>query len=273
MKKIKKYNVVIQVFCLMLVLAIINIALLLFTKTILGFISKNIFHTYSLLISQICIDASFLIIIFITIKMWKLELMRAIKIPSFKVCFYILLFAFCAFSYDILLGTYFYSHLFEGKLPVISITTPRLRDGNDIYLFIKIFFLAPIYEELFYRRIIFTRFKERYGLIKAMIFSSLFFAFGHFDFSVNLLSFFLAGLIFSYIYYKTNSILTVILLHAFCNVFNKFQKFIDVDLISKNYWYLLLYFLGFVGVYYSFKKLVSPLIKEKGYFYFKHTKI
>lgn len=191
-----------------------------------------------------------------------------LKIPSVKTLFYIFLFTFCAFSYDMLLGTYFYKHIIEGKLPVVSFTIPN---ASSIYMFFKLFLITPIYEEIFYRKIVFTKLKEHYSLQVSMIISSLFFAVGHLEFSIHLLSFFVVGLVLSYIYHKTNSVLIVVLLHAFYNIFNKFQKFTDIEFVPENYSYVFYYIVGFVGVYYSFKKLALPLKKDKDYFYFKES--
>lgn len=222
-----------------------------------------------LLIYQILIDVCFFIIILLIIKFWKLKFDKNLKIPSLKTVVYILIFTFCSFSYDILLGSYFYEHFFNGKLPVITFGFPFSETTYEKYKLLKMFLFAPIYEELFYRRIVFTKFKERYNFQTAMVLSSLLFAFGHWDFSIHLISFFAIGMILSYIYHKTNSIITIVMLHSFCNIFNSFQKFIEVEFYPENYSYLLYYLGGFVAVYYAFKKLTFPSNKEEGYFYYK----
>ena len=268
--KIQSHKVIFQILYLITITFILPILLVVITKFVLNYFKVNLNNEQLIQIYKIFIDVSFFITILIVVKLWKLNFKEQLKIPSLKTFFYILVFAFCAFSYDIFLGTYFYEQIFEGKLPIISFTSP---ETSNIYMLFKIIFFAPIYEEIFYRKIVFSKLKQRYSLLTSMIVSSLYFAFGHLDFSIHLLSFFVFGLIFSYIYYKTNSILTVILLHAFYNVFNKFQKIIEIEFITENYIYLLYYIIGFVGVCYSFKKLTLLSKKKNAYFYFKDIKI
>jgi membrane protease YdiL (CAAX protease family) len=268
--RIQSHKVIFQILYLISIPFILPILLVVITKFVLNYFHVSLNNEQLIQSYKIFIDISFFITILIVVKLWKLKFKEQLKIPTLKTFFYILVFTFCAFSYDIFLGTYFYEQIFDGKLPVIFFTSPRT--GN-IYILFKAIFFAPIYEELFYRKIVFNKLKQRYNLLTSMIVSSLFFAFGHLDFSIHLLSFFVIGLIFSYLYYKTNSILTVILLHSFYNVFNKFQKIIEIEFIPENYIYLLYYILGFVGVYYSFKKLAFLSKKNNAFFYFKDTKI
>lgn len=268
--RIQSHKIIFQILCLISIPSILPILLVVVTKFVLNYFHVSLNNEQLIQSYKIFIDISFFIAILIVVKLWKLKFKEQLKIPSLKTFFYILVFAFCAFSYDIFLGTYFYEQIFDGKLPIISFSSPRT---SNIYMLLKAIFFAPIYEELFYRKIVFSKLKQRYNLLTSMIVSSLFFAFGHLDFSIHLLSFFVIGLIFSYLYYKTNSILTLILLHSFYNVFNKFQKIIEIEFIPENYIYILYYIIGFVGVYYSFKKLVFFSEKNNAFFYFEDTKI
>ena len=268
-KKIESHKTVFQVFFLILMVAVFAISSLLILKTILDLISFNIDYDFLYIGFQVFIDIGFFIAIIAALKFWKLKLKGPLKIPTAKTLFYILLFTICAFSYDVLLGSYFYNHVIEGKLPIISFTIPN---SSSVYVYIKLFVFAPIYEEMFYRIIIFTKLKKRYSLVQSMFISSFFFAFGHLDFSIHLLSFFVLGLILSYVYHKTNSILTIVLLHSFYNILNKSQKFIEVEFTPENYVYLLYYIIGFIGVYYSFKKLTF-FSKKSNYFYLQDTKV
>ncbi len=78
--------------------------------------------------------------------------------------------------------------------------------------------LAPIIEELFFRKLLIDRL-YRYGELGAILFSSVCFALFH----QNVPQYFytlLGGLLFGYLYCKTGSTLLVILLHMVFNIFS-----------------------------------------------------
>lgn len=83
--------------------------------------------------------------------------------------------------------------------------------------------IAPILEEIVFRRIIFKKLFERFPFIVSASISSIIFAFMHGDLPF-FLSYFLIGFIFCYLYKRTNSILVPILTHMFMNSFVVFQQ-------------------------------------------------
>lgn len=105
----------------------------------------------------------------------------------------------------------------SGKVAANPVVTATANSNN---VFIKILFiviLAPIFEELIFRKTIIDR-TSKYGEKFSIIFSSLAFALFH----MNLFQFFYAfgiGLIFGYVYIKTREIKYSMAMHATINLF------------------------------------------------------
>lgn len=76
--------------------------------------------------------------------------------------------------------------------------------------------LVPIMEEVIFRRVIFKKVFKRYGLILAIIISSLVFSLFHFD-NEYFVMYFSMGALWSYIYYKTQNIFITISIHSLTN--------------------------------------------------------
>jgi membrane protease YdiL (CAAX protease family) len=94
--------------------------------------------------------------------------------------------------------------------------------------FIFIVFIAPIFEEIFWRKQIFGLLLKKYSPVMAIVLSSVLFACGHlrvFDFG----SLFIWGLLYCFVYYKSNSIEFSILLHSISNGVSFFVKRVFID--------------------------------------------
>ncbi len=89
--------------------------------------------------------------------------------------------------------------------------------SSGVVLFLSVGVLAPILEELFFRKFLIDR-TRRFGEKTAIVFSAVMFGLFH----GNVTQFFYAaglGALLAYVYLKSGSIMTAILLHAFFNVF------------------------------------------------------
>jgi membrane protease YdiL (CAAX protease family) len=75
---------------------------------------------------------------------------------------------------------------------------------------------APILEEVLFRGLIFESCRERFGGGSAVLISALLFGLIHIV-PVQMINAFVVGLILGYVYLKTNSLLSVIILHAINN--------------------------------------------------------
>ncbi|MCP4669443.1 MAG: CPBP family intramembrane metalloprotease [Deltaproteobacteria bacterium] len=76
--------------------------------------------------------------------------------------------------------------------------------------------VAPVVEEIFFRGFLFAGLRKYYGWHKAAIFSSALFALIHVQ-PTAMIPIFILGYIFSYLYYRSNSIWPGILMHVSTN--------------------------------------------------------
>jgi membrane protease YdiL (CAAX protease family) len=100
---------------------------------------------------------------------------------------------------------------------------PYTRSYNEsnlkyAYSLISALIIAPIFEELFFRKFIFSKLKEKYNLNISIIISSICFAIIHFETISNLFPSFIFGIISCLIFFKTKKISYSILLHFFNNL-------------------------------------------------------
>ncbi len=87
---------------------------------------------------------------------------------------------------------------------------------NPLILFIlaiEIVVLAPVFEELFFRRCLFSVVRKKFSFGFSAIVSGIFFSFLHYNTAVFVPIFFL-GVVFAYVYERTQNLLAPILLHA-----------------------------------------------------------
>lgn len=93
-----------------------------------------------------------------------------------------------------------------------------LINNSSIYInLIVISILAPIFEEIFFRKLLIDR-TIKYGAKLSILLSALMFGLFHGNLSQFFYAFIL-GLFFSYVYIKTGKIIYTIILHAFVNFF------------------------------------------------------
>jgi membrane protease YdiL (CAAX protease family) len=86
------------------------------------------------------------------------------------------------------------------------------------YRGLPVLILAPIFEELLFRKIFFTSLLQRYSLKTSIIVSSVCFALIHLPSFRNLLPTFILGVLACLIYYKTKNILYPIFMHFVGNL-------------------------------------------------------
>lgn len=145
--------------------------------------------------------------------------------------------------------------------------------GDFIITLIYTSVVAPIYEEIVFRKILLNKLR-RFGDVPAILMTG--FAFGIFHF--NLLQFFYAavlGFLFAYITIRTNKIIYAIILHMMINFIATaitplvLEANMVAILIIFN-WVLAAIFLGGLILLLNIKKIrlekTAPLMKASGYF-------
>ena len=128
---------------------------------------------------------------------------------------------------------------------------------------------APILEEILFRGLIFESCRERFGSGVAVLVSALLFGLVH-GVPVQIINAFVVGLIFGYIYLRTGSLLSVILLHVVNNgiAYISLAFFGDAadttlrDLIGPDWLYWTVYGLSTVVFAYAMVRLVLTLRNE-----------
>lgn len=138
--------------------------------------------------------------------------------------------------------------------------------GFNMLFFLNIIsglFIAPIVEELFFRKYLFTIILKSKTLIVATGFSNVLFSLIHLPTYNNLIPTFILGLVSCIIYYRTKNILYSILMHFFYNLiiqitndyYNSFYVFIYELEFNYSYWLAVLF--GVFLTFFSLKKLKS----------------
>ncbi|WP_145333782.1 CPBP family intramembrane glutamic endopeptidase [Paenibacillus xylanexedens] len=85
---------------------------------------------------------------------------------------------------------------------------------KNIFMILSIIIIIPFYEELLFRGLLFTTVLNKFGFKWALIVSSVIFGLLHSDLFILTTIY---GLIFNYIYFKTNSLIPGIVLHMVWN--------------------------------------------------------
>lgn len=91
-------------------------------------------------------------------------------------------------------------------------------NGFFIYYSISSLLIAPIFEELFFRKFLFAKLLEKNHLWTSILVSSLCFAAIHFETPSNLIPTLVFGIIACLVYFKTKNIVYTIVIHFFNNL-------------------------------------------------------
>ncbi|WP_158598367.1 CPBP family intramembrane glutamic endopeptidase [Falsibacillus albus] len=139
-----------------------------------------------------------------------------------KTYLYFVLSFFIIFLANIILDYVFPS---ATKEQLNSLSLENIWSEPGIIIFMSIIttsFIVPVYEEVIFRGIILRFFHSRFSFSTSAICSSFLFGAAHFYSIGIMISAFLAGLILSILYRKTNSILPGILFHMINNLLSYF---------------------------------------------------
>ena len=111
----------------------------------------------------------------------------------------------------------------------IQVITEITNNSPIQVVFITI--LIPIYEEIFFRGVIFEHFKKNYNIISATILQALVFGLVH-GIGIQLISSFIFGIALGLIYIRYNSLVANSVLHM---IINSMVLIINTGLISSSY--------------------------------------
>ena len=134
----------------------------------------------------------------------------------------------------------------------------QLLGGDNIPAMIMVAVLAPIFEELVFRKLIIDR-TRRYGELMALVFSSV--AFGLFH--CNLYQVFYAtalGLVLGYVYIRTGNVILTIIMHMCVNASS--SVFAPLAPQAYEYFFYIMIGLGIVSIIYTLIKRDVKLEKN-----------
>ena len=129
-----------------------------------------------------------------------------------------------AIGCGLMVFSYIFNLLYNMALMFKGVQTPY--DASDIFgsgsspwlIFLAGIVVAPLVEEIFFRGFLYTGLREKYGWIAAALISSGLFAAVHLQ-PITMPSIFLLGLIFAYLYERTESIWPAVIMHFATNTF------------------------------------------------------
>jgi len=139
-------------------------------------------------------------------------------------------------------------------------------ESSNISVFyrgISVLIIAPIFEELFFRKFLFTELLKKYSLKLSIIISSICFALIHLPSYRNLLPTFIFGIISCLIYRKTKNIFYTIILHFLCNLSWLFlgtygESFYKWSFgLEYNFTYWILFGVGIILTLFGIKKITT----------------
>lgn len=87
---------------------------------------------------------------------------------------------------------------------------------SPVLIFLAGIVIAPLVEEIFFRGFVYTGLREKYGWVAAALISAALFAVVHLQ-PLTMLPIFLMGLIFAYLYERTESIWPAVIMHFSTN--------------------------------------------------------
>lgn len=122
-----------------------------------------------------------------------------------------------------------------------------------LYYSVQTLIIAPVFEELFFRKFLLMKLFEKNSKVVAILISSFCFALIHLESPFNLIPAFMFGIVSGLIYIKTKKISYSIFLHFLINLFALAFYILDFPfdrwLLSLNFnYYYWLFFLAGIGI-------------------------
>jgi CAAX amino terminal protease family protein len=147
------------------------------------------------------------------------------------------LFNFFKYFYDILTG--------KKNITIydILILEKLQRPRFEPFMLISTVIIGPIFEEIFYRGLMYNKLKAISNVFIAVFISSILFAFLHipgYGFNIKMFSLVLDGILLTYCYEKTDNIYVPILVHSINNFFIFLFKYVYF------YFLIIIYFIIFI---------------------------
>lgn len=149
------------------------------------------------------------------IRFVNLSTKESVKIPWLKLLVFTPFVKFTSAAIMALVGLVFL-YLFPDIFSSVSNDIDNQLQPFETFLsFITVIILAPFVEELFFRGMLLNKWRNKFGLFKGILLTSLIFALIH---PFNFFAAFLTSILYSLLYVKTKKIYVPILAHAIGNL-------------------------------------------------------
>lgn len=173
------------------------------------------------IITRLCISCFLLFLLFLSERYTKKELLHSFSRKSLRISLLsFILIIYISFIFNKI--SIFYD---TNKLSI-----PNTLTTKEIILFVFQLIIYACFEEVLYRKYLYTRIKQffsntKFITILSVIICSILFALGHLYSGLLTVTFsFICGLIFSLVYIKTNNILYSCIPHILYNLFVFIQQ-------------------------------------------------
>lgn len=226
-------------------------AVLYFTILISGFISASLYTFFSGKNSEnIAALLSIAVLLFSYFVFWKYFLTAFIDFKQIKNERFdenlILPLIIIAISFTIVswpLFDLYYKYTLPPEIFKANFRVPHEINFSRIVMLFSSLIIAPVAEELFFRKILLGEILKKHSLRSALLFSSFLFGLFHLPNWGNFLPPFLLGIISGIIFVKSGKIIYSVIIHFLTNtnvfLLNQFGKDLDenIDRLNFNIWY------------------------------------
>lgn len=229
---------------------------------VIGSLSDNSLIHYFGIISQISIVIAYLIVFFLSYKIVfnfekGIEKAKVIK-PEFIL--YLILIAIGLEFFDQPLFDFNKIYDYFSGIELKPFEFSESSNISILYRGISVLIIAPIFEELFFRKFLFGEVLKKHSLTTSILVSSICFSIIHLPSYRNLLPTFIFGIITCIIYNKTKNIFYTIILHFLTNLsclllMSYGKSYYEwVYELNYNFTYWLLFIFGIGLLYIGIKK-------------------
>lgn len=243
----KRYGIVLEAVLILVLVGLFEYGTtLLITKY---FSNESLFET-ALNLEILAGVSGSLIAVLTGLWLWEFRLEKPLYIPSKQLISLGLFMALLEFIIsDFLNFIPLLDRLSQGKILFFDLGWPVFPSFYSSIYFIYIILLGPILEEVFFRGILFKKFKTVLPLWQSIVFSSVLFSLAHLNLEA-FVYYFAGGCILSYIYHRTDSLLLIMAYHALFNLLSSAVKRREFDSGDSQFLLILLFFFANFAIFY-----------------------
>lgn len=177
---------------------------------------------------QPALESILYVVSIVMLLLFAFAMRKSVKLQWKKVSWKVLL-----LTIPLILSLYILNDPLDSIIPIPDFFTNMYNQTYQVNLYSILAFClaAPLFEEMIFRGVVLQGFLKRYSPTKAILVSALIFSLAHLN-PVQFLTAFTLGLLLGWIYWKTNSLLSSIFIHACNNILAFSIQSLTNDLFS-----------------------------------------